>query len=131
LGWVDRAIRPNGKLVFVIDRLPENTPADAKIFMAADANGWDPQSKNYEFTQRKDGRWYLEKSRNLAIWNYKITRGNWFTQEVNKKGLLVDNHWFNKDCIDTVNVVIEGWNDLLIPGDHNNHRTDQNTRSTC
>jgi hypothetical protein len=116
-GWIDKINRPNPNVVFIVDKYPQNTPEDAVLYLATSANGWNPGDKRYAFEKRGDGLYYLEKPRRLSLWDYKITRGNWLLQEVDAKGLLIENHWFNKDCVDTLRIKVENWNDLPIPGE--------------
>ena len=116
-GWIDKVKKRSSDVVFIIDSLPKETPKDSKFYLTSGANGWNAGDERFAFEQRSDGRYYLEKSRRLSLWDYKITRGSWVSQEVGSIGQFIDNHWFNKDCVDTVLVKIKRWNDITLPGE--------------
>ena len=101
-------IAANG--VIVITDIPENTPADAKIFLASDFNGWAPGNLNYSFQKAPDGRWYYQLTNTPPLFAFKLTRGSWASVESNPKGQSIDNRHFKH--IDTLLVSIKGWEDL-------------------
>ena len=96
--------------VIVVTDIPANTPADAKIFLASDFNGWAPGNLNYAFQKAPDGRWYHQLLNPPPDFAFKITRGTWATVESDKRGQSIDNRHFKGR--DTLLVSIEGWEDL-------------------
>lgn len=101
-------IAANG--VIVITDIPANTPADAKLFLASDFNGWSPDNLNYAFQKAPNGHWYYQLINTPPHFVFKITRGSWPTVESDSIGQSIDNRQFKG--IDTLQLSIEGWEDL-------------------
>ncbi len=77
---------PQGFVVVVKD-LSGLATKDSPIYMASSHNGWDPGDKRSKFEPRSDLRWQLvwEKPKIDADVQFKLTRGNWDTTQVDEK----------------------------------------------
>jgi len=99
-------------VTIIIESLPENTPADATLFLAASFNGWDPGSRYWMFTRGSDGKYYIEVPR--TDWGdieYKVTRGDWRTVESDENGEDIDNRVFRGNAGEEVRIKIQRWKD--------------------
>ena len=97
---------------FVVDSVPDYTPADAKIYIAGDFNGWQPGESQYQLI--KEGSSFkitlTAQSEGSKI-QFKFTRGSWETVEKGSLGEEIDNRVFTFGNGDTVHVVIANWAD--------------------
>ena len=73
---------------------PENTPEDARIFMASSLNGWNPQDPAFELKKSKNGTYELEIPEQAGTAEYKFTSGSWETAEGNTEGKGIENRTF-------------------------------------
>ena len=95
-----------------INNLPPNTPESSSIFIAGSFNGWNPQSKNFQF-QKNDKGFFIELSLKAGSYEYKITRGGWDKVESSKEGRDIGNRSLNVNADATIELTIEGWKDLF------------------
>lgn len=109
--WIDYTARK--KLVMMLTYIPENTPAGEGVYLTGDFNDWDPHDEKFRFTPLADGRLVLNINNFSKKYGwYKITRGSWPTEAVNKKGWIPDNQPFDYIKNDTIKLRIERWRDL-------------------
>ena len=116
-GWADLPDKKSNRVVFIIKGLPENTPPHDKIFLVSNLNSWDPGDLNYQFQVNKDGQLFYPVPRKKDILDYKITRGDWNTVEVDKNGWEIDNRTTKLVDADTIYLDIKRWKDMGRPGD--------------
>ena len=100
-------------ITIIIESLPDNTPENAAIYLAANFNNWDPGSRYWMFSRGADGKYYIEVPRTSAdIIEYKVTRGDWRTVECTWSGNDIDNRSYSGYAGDEVRIHVEGWKDL-------------------
>jgi hypothetical protein len=116
-GWTDLQKSKSNRVVFIIKSLPENTPPFDKLYLASNLNSWVTNDKNYEFQLNKNGQLFYPVLRKDMLLEYKITRGDWDTQEVDKNGFDISNRHTELYNTDTVFINIERWKDMGDPGD--------------
>ena len=116
-GWADLPDNKPNRVIFIIDKLPENTPPYDKIFLLSNLNSWHPGDMNYQFQVNKNGQLFFPVPRKKDILDYKITRGSWQTTEVDKNGREIDNRTTNLMDADTIYLNIDRWKDMGKPGD--------------
>lgn len=85
----------SAQTVFKITSLPENTPKDAKFFMASSLNNWNPADINFEFKNNGNGLFDLELAKIPENFEYKITEGSWDSAEGDKEGNTLTNRIYN------------------------------------
>lgn len=113
LNWKDLPPNSMEKVTLVINKLPENTPQNDNLYLAPNFNGWNPGDPNLVFYYLPDGRPFINISEGQKQIQYKITRGNWETVEVQLSGHTVDDRNLNYGFSDTVYIEIEGWRDFI------------------
>ena len=104
-----------GQVTIIVDKLPEETPKNAPIFISGDFEGWTGGNKKYQLKQ-DDGVYSItlpQKSNNLI---FKFTQGTWKSAECDNKGKSIDNRIYNfNKPNDTLKVKIAGWSHLFSP----------------
>ncbi len=112
VNWLDRPPLDIDYVTLVIDKLPVSTPANAKLFLAPDFNGWNPEDPNLIFSKLPNGDPYITISGDSPGFEYKITRGGWRTVEVDPYGNSISNRAVYYGFADTVKIQVEGWRDF-------------------
>ena len=95
-----------------LSTLPPNTPEGSSLFIAGSFNGWNPQSKEYQFQKSQD-KFSIEISLKTGNYEYKITRGGWDKVESTMDGKDIGNRTLQVGMENKVEIKIEGWKDLL------------------
>ncbi len=111
-GWTDLDNTKSNRVVLIIKKLPKNTPPYDKIYLASNLNSWDPGDKNYEFQVNGNGQYFYPIPRRNMTMEFKITRGDWETQEVDKYGYDISNRQVELLDKDTIYIDIERWKDM-------------------
>jgi hypothetical protein len=114
-GWLDRLDQTQIRqphYVITIEKVPETTPARADLFLAGNANGWNPSSNRYRFIKDDAGTYSLTLKEAPRELKYKITRGGWKTEETDATGQKIENRRLLYTGQDTVRITIENWIDL-------------------
>lgn len=111
-GWTDIPETKSNRVVIIIKKLPNNTFLDDGLFLACNINSWSAGDKNYQFQQNKNGQWFYPVPRKETTLDYKITRGEWGSVEVDRSGNDIENRSLNLQNEDTVYVEIKGWKDI-------------------
>jgi len=109
--WKDLPPGNKKDVTLVIDHLPETTPPNARIYLAPDFNGWDPEDNRLIFSYLPDGRPYMTLSTIDKSFEYKITRGGWGKVEVDAEGGPIPNRVLNYGFSDTVHIDVTRWRD--------------------
>ena len=100
------------RVALVVTSLPEGTPADAVLTIAANLNGWNPAAPGFAFFRQGDGTHRLEIDvRAGTLLEYRITRGSWATIETAADGGDRPNRRLEVVCEATVEVAVARWAD--------------------
>ncbi len=102
-----------GSLTILIERLPENTPPDATLYLVGSFNNWNPADPQYRF-MRTGAQYKMVLSNAPKNMEYKVTRGNWSSVEGRENGRAMPNRIYeqldNQDH--TIQITIRTWEDL-------------------
>lgn len=110
-GWLDQTSIKQPTYTILITDLPATTPNDASLYLAGSINGWSAGRRKYRFSQNEKRQYYLtiaDAPRNI---DYKITRGDWDSQEVDENGNIIPNRHIEYDGQDTIKIRIKNWMD--------------------
>lgn len=118
-GWIDRPDKKGNRVVFIVKDLPRNTPSGAELFLASSMNGWNGGDRNYQFQRNRQGDLFFPVPRRKKPIEFKITRGDWSSVEVDRFGFEIDNRYVNLVEADTVYLSVKGWKDLSAQSDYN------------
>lgn len=101
------------EVLFIIHKMPANTPRDASIFMASDIDGWYPDVENRKFHKDENGQLTLRISLTADTLTYKLTRGSWDAVEARKNGRARPNRvWIAASGETTIELTIDAWEDI-------------------
>lgn len=110
--WKDKPTLEMNEVTIVVNSLPDNTPQLEDIYLAPEFNGWNPGDRNMIFQKLADGRHYIIVKKQGHYFEYKITRGNWETVEVDEQGNEIPNRTLNYGFADTVFIDVVKWRDF-------------------
>jgi len=111
-GWTDLPKGSSNLVTLIIKNLPENTPHYDDLFMASNLNSWVTDDRNYQFQRNSKDQLFISVPRKEIILEYKVTRGDWNTQEVDKNGYHISNREVDLENIDSVYIDIIRWEDM-------------------
>jgi hypothetical protein len=110
--WNDLPKPDCPSITIIIESVPKNTPENAVFYLASNINDWDPGSRYWMFIKGPDGKYYIEVPlSNSRESEYKITRGNWSTVEVDADGNDIDDRSFHGMAGEELRITIVGWKD--------------------
>lgn len=101
-----------GEVTIVLEDLPQGTPSNSRFFVTGNFNYWDPGDRHYELTPLGGNRYGITLPTGWGKIEYKITRGDWSTEEVDGCGKPVVNRVVDHQANDTVKLRVESWKDL-------------------
>lgn len=100
-----------GQITIKITKLPQNTAENTKLFLASNANNWNPNDSEMEFRKNADGFYMLTIPSSTQKVEYKITQGNWDTAETDESGNPIANRNIENTVTDKIiEIQIHGWN---------------------
>lgn len=101
-------------VTFIVS-VPGSTPAQARLSLGGDFNGWNPANPRYQMTRLDNGQYqYLfKKVKPGTVLNFKVTRGSWQTVEIDADGSNRDNRaYLVSEQDQTIVDKVEDWADL-------------------
>ena len=93
-----------------IKNIPAGHVGDT-IYVAGSFNEWSPGKENFRLTRLNNIYEVNITGLKQDIYQFKFTRGNWGSAEVNTKGSGIENRLLKLSSDTTVEYVIEGWQD--------------------
>ncbi len=97
--------------VVMVEKVPENTPAGARLFIAGNFNRWDPGDVRYTFEMGSDSNYYYSLPGGFGHLEFKITRGEWSSVETDICGYEIENRSFDYSSGDTIKIEVLSWKD--------------------
>ncbi|WP_417431351.1 alpha/beta hydrolase [Halpernia sp.] len=100
----------SAQIIFKINSLPDNTPKDAKFYMASSLNNWNPSDQNFQFKKDINGNFILEIPKVTENFEYKITQGSWDFAEGDAQGNSLSNRKYSTETDgNLINLNILSW----------------------
>ncbi len=97
----------------VVNKIPENTPFDASIFVMGNFNNWNPADRNFKLRKQIDGTYRIIIYNDLQKLEYKFTRGSASSIESRPGGRILPNRVYQRKKNESkVMVDISTWEDL-------------------
>jgi len=101
----------SAQVTFILDSIPEYTPADRHLFLAGNLNGWNPGDSTMMLRKNSNGLYEItldaqSEGTELA---FKFTLGSWETVEKGRDGEEIENRVFTFGNGDTVHTVVYNW----------------------
>ncbi len=109
--WLDEGA-PDVNFLHIIAKVPENTPEKDKLYLVGDFNKWEGKSR-WKLTRQPTGEYTGAVPVRFAYQEFKVTRGDWETQEVDKQGKPVSNRRLVYKSKPEVRITVDGWQDLF------------------
>jgi hypothetical protein len=110
LGWEEQIV-----YTVIVSSIPENTPADASIYITGNFNNWIPNDENYRLRKTIDGSYRTILYSDKPFLEFKFTRGSWESVESRESGKARPNRRLERSKITQINNLefsITGWEDL-------------------
>lgn len=111
-GWIDRqGKKGSSRVTLILKNIPPSTPINDDLYFVSNLNNWTAGDRNYIFQKNKNGDYFFPIPRKKKNLEYKITRGDWGSVEVDKFGFDIPNRILNLAEEDTVLIDVKGWKD--------------------
>lgn len=108
--WTDLSEESGGEIIIRLISIPEDTPADAEIFISGNFNNWNPGSRSLMLKQDNNGNYFVSIPRDRNMLEFKFTRGSWNTCEVDADGNEIPNRVYRYGDIDALELEVVKWN---------------------
>ncbi len=99
-------------VTFEIIKLPSNSPPEDQIYLTGSFNNWNPGDYQYRLKPQRNGNFTVSVPKIGRSIEYKFTRGNWETEEVDLYGRKIQNRVLKFEGENHIKVRIENWLDL-------------------
>lgn len=109
--WEDIVENPHDRVTIILDKIPDETPTNAEIYITGSFNGWYPRDSKFRFEKNSKGKFQFTLPRKSDVVEFKITRGDWSKEEVDLLGYKMNNRKFEFGSADTLHLSIQGWLD--------------------
>ncbi|MFW5705751.1 MAG: hypothetical protein ACOCX8_01995, partial [Bacteroidota bacterium] len=110
--WVDLPVTDENTLTVILDKVPEETYPDDRIYITGTFNGWYPKDEDFMLQKNKNGNYQIktQKTPGEKV-EFKFTRGDWSKQEVDRFGYKIPNRVYTFGNEDTLRLSIHNWMD--------------------
>ncbi|RLD85515.1 MAG: hypothetical protein DRJ07_02855 [Bacteroidetes bacterium] len=115
--WRDLEKGNQKNLTIVITKIPESTPPNEHLYVVSNYNKWNPGLEDYSFKKNDQGLYSVSIPWEWQDLEFKITRGEWFKQEVDINGRTIENRKIKRKFIDTLFISVAKWNDVVDPNE--------------
>ena len=110
--WIDLPPKKQSQVVIMLDKVPANTPADGKIYIAGTFNNWNPKDPGYILNKNLAGQYYITIPHKEDTFEFKFTLGGWQHEEQNAQGQAIENRSYRFGYADTLRLKVESWRGL-------------------
>lgn len=102
-----------GQIKFVIESLPEATPAQDSIFITGTFNNWNTTDPKCLLRKQPNGQLAVFLNFSESVVEYKFTRGDWLKVETGSENQYIPNRTLlNNGAPETIYIQIRNWQDL-------------------
>src|SRR4030095_9169280 len=109
----------SAQVIININDVPGDTPATDDIYIAGTFNSWNPGDTSYKLTKIDSSHFTITLGSGNGTIEFKFTRGDWDKVECKADGSFLPNRTFTYGNGQTLNLIIEAWNDLYNSGGMN------------
>jgi hypothetical protein len=101
------------KVFIILDKIPDYTEDEDKVYLAGDFNDWNAKNQHYVFRKLPNGKHYIIlRLSDSKEHEFKITRGNWDAEEVDLNMNKPNNKKIPRGLFDdTIHLKIQNWAD--------------------
>ena len=104
-------------VTIIITKIPENTPQNEYLYLVSNYNKWKAGLEEFAFKKNDQALYSLTVPWEWQDLEFKITHGDWFKQEVDAKGQLIENRKVKRKFVDTLFISVVKWNDIIHPNE--------------
>lgn len=95
--------------------VPQETPADAEVYLAGDFQGWNPADPASRLTRTPDGRYEITLELPAGRVEFEFTRGSWATVEKGPQGEEIGHRVLTVAAPARFDLTVARWADLGAP----------------
>lgn len=111
--WEDLEKKGGNFITLLLERIPSNTPVGDPIYFVGEINDWFPKQGSLMLERNREGKYFINLPLRAGGKRYKLTRGSWGKEEVDKYGYKIEDRILNADkSNDTVRIAVDNWIDL-------------------
>lgn len=110
--WADLSVPLGGELTVWVVKWPVNTPENEDLYITGNFNNWQPGLEEWKFNRITEGYYFAAIPRQGNMLEFKITRGDWETVEVDMEGNDIDNRVHRWGDVEQLDVIVEKWKDI-------------------
>jgi hypothetical protein len=110
--WEDLGPSDTEYITYIVDEIPDNTPMGDDIYYVGDINSWYPRDRSLLLKDLGNGRYSIRFPKERQGRQFKFTRGDWSSVEVDHFGDDIDNRSSYFGEKDTIYLQIMNWKDL-------------------
>ena len=103
-------------LTITLTSIPSNTPLSDQIYICGSFNNWEVGASNSIMQVQTNGTRKIVITNVSGTIEFKFNRGNWDTPEGTAQGGFIPNRTYNTANGSSLNLTIEGWEDLSSGG---------------
>jgi metallo-beta-lactamase class B len=100
-----------GQTILTLDQVPAATPPTDTLFVAGSFNNWNPRMARYALRKKPNGTYQVVMPAGLGAVEYKFTRGNWQTVEIDDKNQAIANRKADLTTAKEVHHRVLAWDD--------------------
>lgn len=102
-----------GQVKFIIESLPETTPAQDSIYLTGTFNDWNTSDPKYLLQKQPNGQLEVVLYTREPVVEYKFTRGDWLKVETGENNQYLPNRILAKNnSAQVLPIRIRNWQDL-------------------
>ena len=102
------------QVTFLVEKLPENTPENATIYISGDFEGWTGGQEPYKLSKNKN-TYFITLPKQSTTIHFKFTQGSWNSVETDLEGNDLNNRTYTYTSkTDTVKAEILNWANTTI-----------------
>lgn len=102
------------QVTFLVEKLPENTPENATIYISGDFEGWTGGQEPYKLSKNKN-TYFITLPKQSTTIHFKFTQGSWNSVETDLEGNDLNNRTYTfTSKTDTVKAEILNWANTTI-----------------
>jgi len=109
--WSDKPIMKLDSVTIMIDSFPDYTSTNDILYLASNFNDWNPGDDNFIFKKLTNGKYAITIPVKEQFLEYKITRGDWRSVEVDKEFQDINDRQLVIGFTDTININVRNWLD--------------------
>lgn len=98
----------NAQITILIDKIPDSTTSDTRLYLASSLNNWNPKDEKFELKKNYENQFKIQINTDQDF-EFKITQGSWDYSEAKMDGSPIDNHKTNINTSSLLKINIDNW----------------------